>query len=223
MQCGLQMLVEDLNQDHHRTGLCQRGWERKCQHAAAVHSQQVLNHGFTAYGEELERMEIFKYLGQLIACNDTNNQAMQSDLRKAQGCWVWVSCVLWVENASLQTCRMFYMATVQAVLLYGSETWSLALSSQKHLEGFHICAPWQMAGKRPAWNGNGSWTYLLLEEALMAVGLKTIAHYVDVRCQTIANLIVNKLIYELCVGAVRKRGLPVCPFWWDQPMDLDLA
>ncbi len=28
---------------------------------------------------------------------------------------------------------------------------------------------------------------------------------------------------KICAGAVRKRGLPVQLFWWDQPMDLDLA
>ena len=53
--------------------------------------------------------------------------------------------------------------------------------------------------------------------------METITHYMDVRCQTVANFIVNKPIYELCAGAVRKRGSPVQPFWWDQPMDLDLA
>jgi hypothetical protein len=37
------------------------------------------------------------------------------------------------------------------------------------------------------------------------------------------NFIINQLIYELCAGAVSKRGLPVGPFWWDQPMYLDLA
>jgi hypothetical protein len=26
-----------------------------------------------------------------------------------------------------------------------------------------------------------------------------------------------------CAGAVRRRGLPIQPFWPDQPMDLDLA
>jgi hypothetical protein len=41
-QCGLQMPVEDLSQGHHRTALCQRGWERKGQYAAAIHSQQAL-------------------------------------------------------------------------------------------------------------------------------------------------------------------------------------
>jgi hypothetical protein len=85
---------------------------------------------------------------------------------------------------------MFFMATVQAVL-YGSETWSLAPSSLKRLEGFHICAAWQVAGKRPARNEDGLWTYPHSEEVLMAVGLKTIIHYVDMHCHPIANFIIK--------------------------------
>jgi hypothetical protein len=118
---------------------------------------------------------------------------------------------------------MFYMVAVQAVLLYESETWSSASSSLKRLEEFHIRIVWQMAGKRPARNEDGSWTYPHLEEVRMAVGLKTITCYMGVHCQTIANFNINQLIYELCAGAVRKRGLPVPPFRWDQPMDLDLV
>ncbi len=45
----------------------------------------------------------------------------------------------------------------------------------------------------------------------------------DVRRQTVANFIVNQPIWELCAGAVRRRGSPIQPFWWDQPMDLNLA
>jgi hypothetical protein len=37
-RCGLQMPVKDLSRGHYRTVLCQRGWERKCQHEAAVRS-----------------------------------------------------------------------------------------------------------------------------------------------------------------------------------------
>jgi hypothetical protein len=37
--------------------------------------------------EELEQVEVFKYLGWLIAYNDANNQAIRSNLRKARGCW----------------------------------------------------------------------------------------------------------------------------------------
>ena len=68
-----------------RTELCQRGWERKRQHAAAVCSQEALERSFTAYGEELERVEVFKYLGRLIAYDDADTQAMRSNLRKARG------------------------------------------------------------------------------------------------------------------------------------------
>jgi hypothetical protein len=82
-RCGLQTPLEDLNGGHHRTVLCQRGWERKRQHAAAVCSQEAFGRSFTAYGEELERVEVFKYLGQLIAYDDANTQAMRSNLSKA--------------------------------------------------------------------------------------------------------------------------------------------
>ncbi len=46
--CGLQTPVGDLNGGHHHTELCQWGWERKQQHAAAVHSQVALGRLFTA-------------------------------------------------------------------------------------------------------------------------------------------------------------------------------
>jgi hypothetical protein len=82
----------------------------------------------------------------------------------------------------------------------------------KCLEGFHICAVWGMSDKRPDRNKDRSWTYPRLEDMLKAVSLKSIAHYVDVRRQTIANFIFNQPIHELCVGAVMKRGLLVQPF-----------
>jgi hypothetical protein len=85
-QCGVQTPLEDLNGGHHRTELCQGGWERKCQHAAAKGYQQALKQMFACDGEELERVEVFKYLRQLIVYNDADTQAMWLNLRKAQGC-----------------------------------------------------------------------------------------------------------------------------------------
>jgi hypothetical protein len=66
-----------------------------------------------------------------------------------------------------------------------------------------------MSGKKPERNVDGSWTYPRSEEVLEAVGMESIAHYVDVRRQTVANFIINRPIHELCTGAVRKRGSPV--------------
>jgi hypothetical protein len=85
---------------------------------------------------------------------------------------------------------------MQAVLLYRSETWSLSPSSMKRLGGFHIRAAWRMSGKRPARKEDRSWMYPCLEDVLQAVGLKPITHYVGVQQQTVANFIVNRLVYE---------------------------
>ena len=129
------------------------------------------------------------------------------------------------ENDPLRVSGMFYKATVQAVLLFGSETWSLSTTAMDRLEGFHIRAAWRMAlvnkpRKDPT---SGTWTYPPSEDALEEVGLHTIADYVQVRRQTIANFIVNRPIFNFCVDGERKRG--TCPhhFWWEQPMDLDAA
>jgi hypothetical protein len=69
------------------TELCQIGWERRCQHAAATPSQHALNHVFTCNGDKLTRLvEVFKYLGRLIVYNDADTQAMRLNLKKARGC-----------------------------------------------------------------------------------------------------------------------------------------
>jgi hypothetical protein len=74
---------------------------------------------------------------------------------------------------------MFYKATVQAVLLYGSEMWSLPLLSIKQLEGFHIRAAWQMSGLRPEKKSEGTLLHPRLVDVLKKAGLETIAHYMD--------------------------------------------
>jgi hypothetical protein len=65
-------------------------------------------------------MEVFKYLGRLLA--DDNTQVIRVQLRKE-----------------------FYKAVVQAVLLYGSKTWVLSTAALVSLEGFHIRAAYRMA------------------------------------------------------------------------------
>jgi hypothetical protein len=183
--------VRDLHGGGHRKELCQGGWERKCQHAAAARSQQALEHSFTCDGEGLERVKVFKYLGQLIGYNDADTQAMRSTLRKVQGYWAWILPVLWAEYTSPQTCGMFYKVTVQAVLLYRSEMWSLLPSSVKRLEGFHVSTAWQMSSLWPEKKSNSMWSYPCSADVLEKARLQMTAHYISVRQQTVANFIVN--------------------------------
>ena len=108
---------------HQRTQLCQEGWEWKMQHEAAetTGTGAALAQSFTVYEDDLERVKVFKYLGRLLAYNNNNTQAMQANLKKTRKSWGRVSCVLRAENASPKVCGVFYKATVQAVLLFGSE------------------------------------------------------------------------------------------------------
>ncbi len=54
-------------------------------------------------------MEVFKYLGRLLAYNDNNSQAMRANLAKARKSWGQVSYVLRAENALSKVCDMFYI------------------------------------------------------------------------------------------------------------------
>ena len=209
--------------NHQTTVLCIKRWEQQVQHKIAATARQSLQTHFYAYGEELERVEVFKYLGQLLAYDDNDTQAIRANLAKARKTWARVSRVLRAENASPKVCGVFYKATIQAVLLFGNETWNLAPSGLKCLEGFHMRAAWRMSGKRPMKRLDGTWRYPNSEQVLREVGLQTISHYIGVRWQHVANFIVNRPIFQLCQEGVRKRGSAACQFWWEQPLDLETA
>ncbi len=125
-------------------------------------------------------MEVFKYLGRLLAYNDNDAQTVRGNLKKAHGIWLRLSRTIRAENASPRMCGIFYKATVQSILLFGSETWNLSPLSLKCLEGFHIRVTWHMAGKRPMKLPNGTWMYPNSAKVLEDVGIKTIAHYIAV-------------------------------------------
>ncbi len=50
-----------------------------------------------------------------------------------------------MENVPPRVAAKFYIAVVQAVLLYGSKTWVLLMTALASLEGFHIRAAYRMA------------------------------------------------------------------------------
>ena len=117
---------------------------------------------------------------------------------------------------------MFYKATVQSVLLFGSETWCLTPATLQRLEGFHVRAARRMTGRMPVL-ANGVWVYPKTEEVLAAAGLRSIEYYVRIRRARILKWVEARPIYRLCRAAVRKRGTPPRTFWWEQPMNMELA
>ncbi len=144
-RCAMQ--VNPAYPRHIWTKECQTRVERKQQRKLAVSAALALCRQFTVHGDALERVEVFKYLGHLLAQDDNDAQAIRQQLRKARSVWAHVGQVLCGENTGPQTAAKFYKAVVQAVLLYGSKTWNLTQLALARLEGFHVRAAYKMARK----------------------------------------------------------------------------
>ena len=58
--------------------------------------------------------------------------------------------------------------------------------------------------------------------ALKEFGLKTVEEYISLRRKTVAMWIVDRPIYQACVGGSRKHGSSARhQWWWEQPMGLE--
>eukprot|EP00985_Skeletonema_marinoi_P029979 scaffold29926_cov138-Skeletonema_marinoi.AAC.1 len=89
---------------HENSRFCREGRERIVQTNAAIANQRALEVGFTAYGEDLERVEVFKYLGRLMAMDDTDTQAIRDNLSKARKVWKMIHRLLSGENMAPRVC-----------------------------------------------------------------------------------------------------------------------
>jgi hypothetical protein len=63
--------------------MCKDGVARKVQYAAAERAHTALQQTFMAYRAELERVEVFKYMGRLLAYDNNDAQAVRGNLKKA--------------------------------------------------------------------------------------------------------------------------------------------
>ena len=79
---------------HWRTESCSIGAERRIQREAAVTLALALQCTVTVHGDVLEQVEVFKYLGRLLAQDDDDVQAVRQQIRKARGTWTRVGQVL---------------------------------------------------------------------------------------------------------------------------------
>jgi hypothetical protein len=158
------MQVHPLFPRHWLSKECQVGVERQRQWEAAVTAALALHQQFTIHGDVLERVEIYKYLGRMMAQDNDDTQAICAQLRKARATWAWVRKVLRGENTSLIVAAKFYLAVVQAILLYGSEMWVISPQAMARLEEF------------PKQFFTGGKTFSTAKKADHYVGISTIAH-----------------------------------------------
>ena len=73
----------------------------------------------------LENVPTFRYLGRPLDQMDDYCPAMRRNIMQARSVWGRLETLLRREGADPKVSESFYRALVQAILLYGSETWVL--------------------------------------------------------------------------------------------------
>ncbi len=168
-------------------------------------------------------MEVYKYLGRLLAQDHDDIQAIHTQMRKARATWALVGQVLRSENASPFVATRFYQAIIQAILLYGSKSWVISWTAMARLKGLHIRAAYRMAKEhKPKRGPDRVWIYPQSEDVLKECRMKTMEEYILIHRQTVALYMATCPTLNECRWGKRKRGAIPRQWWWEQPMDLDV-
>ena len=101
------------------------------------------------------------------------------------------------EGADKRVSGNFFKVVVQAVLLFGVETWVLNPQTERALDSFMHGAARRITGNQPR-RGGGKWTYPHLKYAMQEVGFGGTQTAVTRRQNTVAQYIAMRSILDLC-------------------------
>ena len=133
-KCG--MRVTDLAK-HTDSFTCKRGAPRHSNEVKQDKQSEANDVKFYVDGNEIERVCYFKYLGRVLTEDDNDTMCIDYNLRKARGQWNSIAKILKREGASAKCMAKFYITVVQAVLLYGADTWTVSKKDRNKLQSFH--------------------------------------------------------------------------------------
>ena len=154
--CGMQTANPDR---HWKSDTCKKLQVRRSNEKAALKQWEAERVEFTINGEKIERVKEFRYLGRILTEDDDDSRCIEDQLKKARSIWWRMAKLLKREGANPLQMGRFYMAVVQAVLLYGSESWTITLRDMKALERFQKKAARYMTGSHLQRDNSGEWHY----------------------------------------------------------------
>ena len=89
----------------------------------AEEDKEVTVRAFSAYGRPLEMVNSFKYRGGVILAMDDNWMVVVRNLAQGKTVWRRISRIFSREGATPWVSGLFFKAVIQAVLIFGAETW----------------------------------------------------------------------------------------------------
>ena len=169
----------------------------------------------------LEVVPSFRYLGRIMTATDSDLLAVRTNLLKAKAQWGKIARVLCHSGVPPRVMGYFYKTIVQAVLLYGSETWALSRRMLKLLESFHHHCARCLTGRhiRPITSPQGitTWEYPDTATTLELAGLETMTTYIKRRRATIwRNFAKDRELVKSCKALPPVTGQQIG--WCSQQM-----
>lgn len=157
---GMHVPQAALNGGHRSTAYCREGANRVRQRAALDDARSVKEYVFLADSAALDSVLTFRYLGWPLWAFEDDWPAIYHNLAKARVRWARFSRLLAREGADARMSGIFYKAVVQAVLLYGCETWVVTPAVLAALEGFHHRVARRLSGRQPRYlPGRDEWVF----------------------------------------------------------------
>ena len=120
------------------------------------------------------------------------------------------------EGAAPRVSGFFFKAVVQAMLLFGSETWVVIPCMGKALGGFQAQVARRLTGRLPWRTPDGKWKYTLAVTEREEEWLLTMGEYIRRRQNTLTQYITTRSLLYLCEGSERAPGKQVGIWWWEQ-------
>ena len=101
-----------LNGRHKDTAMCWSGAERKRRRLAEAEIRESTERALEAYGEQLESVPRFTYLGRVMTAGDDDWPAVAGNLNKARRIWGRLQMILGREGATSRISGSFFKAVV---------------------------------------------------------------------------------------------------------------
>ena len=138
-RCGL-FMNNATSPGHQGTADCGKYYTtRREPYFRAQHQIEAEEVTFQIAGAEIECcVSSFRYLGTILDENDNDSHALTCQLARARARWGRIAhVVLQSDGVKPRLMGYFYKAVVQAIFLYGMETWVLMNFQLRQLPSFH--------------------------------------------------------------------------------------
>jgi hypothetical protein len=119
---------------HQRTARCQGAQQRA--HALAAAAADPEPSCITLYGQPVEEVSEFVYLGRLVEAGGHDIKEIRRRIAKARVAWHRLRFKYFRNGTSLKAKLAIYRTVVSSVLLYASETWKLNSGMADELRSF---------------------------------------------------------------------------------------